>query len=136
MKEITRIMIEEYNMKKLKYDFMGYTFDRTNQLSAHHLIIPARNGGKLTRDNTCILRQDTSHDYLHIIEHYDYDMFLSITSELIDENVIGKLTKENLIAIRDVLLCFEREYCGTYTRKGMPIIKPEYVEKRLILKHL
>jgi hypothetical protein len=53
-------------------------------------------------------------------------MFLSITSELIDENVIGKLTKENLIAIRDILLCFEREYCGTYTHKGTPIIKPEY----------
>jgi len=136
MKEITRIMINEYNLKKLKYDFMGYTFERTDQLSAHHLIIPARFGGKLTHDNTAILRQNTSHDYLHIIENYDYDMFLSITSELIDENVIGKLTKENLVAIRDILLCFEREYCGKTTRKGNPIIKPEYVEKRLILKHL
>lgn len=136
MKEITRIMINEYNLKKLKYDFMGYTFERMDQLSAHHLIIPARFGGKLTHDNTAILRQNTSHDYLHIIENYDYDMFLSITSELIDENVIGKLTKENLVAIRDILLCFEREYCGTHTHKGTPIIKPEYVEKRLILKHL
>ena len=55
--------------------FMGYTFERTDQLSAHHLIIPARFGGKLTHDNTAILRQNTSHDYLHIIENYDYDMF-------------------------------------------------------------
>jgi len=133
MKEITRIMIEEYNMKKLKYDFMGYTFDRTNQLSAHHLIIPARNGGKLTRDNTCILRQDTSHDYLHRIENYDYDRFLAITSELIDMNILGYLSKDNLIAIRDILLSFEREYSGKTTRKGIEIIKPEYVEKRIKL---
>lgn len=133
MKEITRIMIEEYNMKKLKYDFMGYTFDRTNQLSAHHLIIPARNGGKLTRDNTCILRQDTSHDYLHRIENYDYDRFLAITSELIDMNILGYLSKDNLIAIRDILLSFEREYLGKTTRKGIEIIKPEYVEKRIKL---
>lgn len=136
MKEITRIMVNEYNLKKLKYDFMGYTFEKTDQLSAHHLIIPARRGGELTRENTAILRQNTSHDYLHIIERYDYDMFLSITSELIDENIIGRLTKENLIAIRDILYNFEREYCGSYNKKGKPIIKPEYVEKRIILKHL
>ena len=29
--------------------------------------------------------------------------------------LLVNLQKENLIAIRDVLLCFEREYCGTYT---------------------
>ena len=115
---------------------MGYTFERTDQLSFHHLIIPARAGGKYTRENGGILRQNTSHDYLHIIENYDYDMFLSITSELIDENVIGKLTKENLIAIRDILHCFEREYCGATTRKGNPIIKPEYVRQRVLTKHL
>lgn len=134
MKEITRLMVYEYNLKKLKYDFMGYTFQKTEQLSFHHLIIPARAGGKYTRENGAILRQNTSHDYLHIIENYDYDMFLAITSELIDENILNRLSKENLIAIRDILNCFEREYSGKTTKRGSEIIKPEYVEKRLILK--
>lgn len=135
MKEITRLMIQEYNLRRLKYDFMGYTFEKAEQLSFHHLVIPARSGGKYTRKNGAILRQNTSHDYLHTIENYDYDMFLAITSELINENLLGQLSKENLIAIRDILNCFEREYSGRTTKKGIEIIKPEYVEKRLVLRN-
>ena len=52
MKEITKEMSKQFKLYKLGYDFAGYTFTNKNQLSAHHLIIPARNGGKLTRDNT------------------------------------------------------------------------------------
>lgn len=29
MRETTNIMIHEFNLNKLKYDFAGYTFDRT-----------------------------------------------------------------------------------------------------------
>ena len=42
MKEVTKEMIELYRIKKLGYDFMGYTFKRANELSFHHLIIPKR----------------------------------------------------------------------------------------------
>ena len=42
MKEVTREMIKMYNIKKLKYDFMGYTFNNINELSFHHLIVPKR----------------------------------------------------------------------------------------------
>lgn len=132
MKEITRLMINEYGLKKLKFDFMGYAFVKTDQLSFHHLIIPKRNGGLYTRDNGAILRQNTSHDYLHIIENYDYDMFLAITSELIDENIQGKLSLENLKRIKDILLCFEREHGSTRTKKGNLIIKEEYVKGRVL----
>lgn len=132
MKEITRLMINEFGLKKLKFDFMGYTFVKTDQLSFHHLIVPKRNGGPMIRENGAILRQNTSHDYLHVIEHYDYDMFLAITSELIDENIQGKLSIENLIRIKDILECFEREYSSTRTRKGKLIIKEEYVNGRIL----
>ena len=42
MRPITRDMIHIYNIKKLGYDFMGYTFRRTEELSFHHLIVPKK----------------------------------------------------------------------------------------------
>lgn len=42
MKQVTHEMIEIFRINKLKYDFMGYTFKRINELSFHHLIVPKR----------------------------------------------------------------------------------------------
>lgn len=42
MREITKEMIKLYGIKKLDYDFMGYTFRNINELSFHHLIVPHR----------------------------------------------------------------------------------------------
>lgn len=42
MREITKEMIEAYQIKKLGYDFMGYTFNGLHELSFHHLIVPHR----------------------------------------------------------------------------------------------
>jgi hypothetical protein len=137
MKEITRIMYKKYALNKLKYDFMGYTFQTPKQLSFHHLIVPHRHckeaglGEGYLEWNGAILRQDTAHEYLHRIEQYDLDMFNDITSEMIDENVKGYLDMENLKYIDDILRCFEREYCSTRNKKGHLIIKPEYT-RRLI----
>jgi hypothetical protein len=136
MKEITKLMIKEYKLNKLKYDFMGYYFDRPSQLSAHHLVVPARDGGKLVHDNVAILRQDTSHDYLHVIENYDHDCFKAITKRLIDENLIGSLSKNELLAIRDILLYFENEYWNKRTKTGKYIIKEEYMTKRVPMNRL
>ena len=131
MKEVTKLMIKKYALMKLKYDFMGYQFQNSSQLSYHHLIIPRRNGGPMTLENGAILRQNTSHNYLHIIENIDYDMFLAITSEMIDENIKGYLDMKNLEAIDDVLKCFERDYCSLRTKKGKPLIKEEYTRRVL-----
>lgn len=139
LKEITKEMIERYCLMKLKYDFMGYQFANKNQLSFHHLILSHREckakglGEGYWEWNGAILRQNTSHDYLHRIETYDYDRFMALTSELIDENVKGHLSIENLRMINDILGSFEREYCGKRTKKGSLIIKPEYVEQRILV---
>ena len=137
MRDITKIMIKKYALMKLKYDFMGYEFNNPNQLSFHHLIVPHRLckskglGEGYIEWNGAILRQNTSHDYLHIVERYDLDMFNAITSEMIDENVKGYLDIENIKAIDDILNNFEREYCSARTKKGYPLIKEEYT-RRLI----
>lgn len=139
MKEITKLMIKKYALMKLKYDFMGYEFQRSNQLSFHHLIVPKRYckqeglGEGYLDWNGAILRQNTSHDYLHIIERYDPEIFELITSEMIDENLKGRLDMENIKAIDDLLSYFEREHCSDRTKKGNLIIKPEYT-RRLVRK--
>ena len=139
MKEITKIMINEFNIKKLGYDFMGYKVDRTKDLSFHHLIIPHREsraygiGEGYLYWNGAILVQDTSHEYLHRIEQKDPEIFLGITSEMIDQNIKGRLDVENLRQIRSMLEYFEREHCSDRSKKGKLLIKEEYIRERIRL---
>ena len=139
MREVTKIMIKKYALMKLKYDFMGYEFERTNELSFHHLIIPKKECKYMERKgfeewNGAILVQDTAHEYLHKIQCYDEDIFLAITLEIIDENLKGHLDIENIKAIDDILKCFEKKYLGVKTKNGNEIIKEEYLKRILIKK--
>ena len=131
MKFITEKMYKDFDMKKTGYDFMGYTFKYKDELSFHHTMIARRDCTKLNVPsegylewNGAILTQLTSQNYLHYIENKDYDRFLAITSELIDENIKGRIDKDNLIMIRDILLSFEREHTD---------IKEIYVRERIKL---
>lgn len=139
MKEITEKMIKDFKIMKLGFDFMGYRVDRKQSLSFHHLIVPHREskdygiGDGYLYQNGAILRQNTSHDYLHIIEAKDYDLFLAITSEMIDQNIKGYLDKQNLIYIRDCLLLFEREHCSDRNKKGKLLIKEDFMKGRINL---
>lgn len=133
MKEITREMIKTFKLNKLGYDQMGYIFNNTKQLSYHHMIIANKNGGLMTFENGAILRQNTSHNYLHVLERVDPEIFYLITSELIDENIKRRVDIENLKKIRDLLLYFEREHDHDYTKKGHLLIRREYVKERVKL---
>lgn len=134
MRQITKLMINEFKLKELGYDMMGYTFKSTKELSFHHLRIPKRmcqniEGKGYTRSNGAILKQSSSHEYLHTIELYDRDMFLAITKLLCDENGLGRIDKDILVKIRDVLLAFEAEYEGKKNGNGKLIIKKEYTNR-------
>ena len=137
MKQVTHEMIEIFRINKLKYDFMGYTFKRTNELSFHHLIVPKREckaqglGEGYLFWNGAILKQDTSHDYLHIIERIDRKCFEKITEILVYENQMRKLDKESLIRIRELLLSFEEKYKYEETKGGRRLIKSQYMEERI-----
>ena len=134
MKEITKQMIKIYKIKN--FDFMGYDIKRKESLSFHHLIIPHREsqrygiGNGYVMWNGAILVQETSHNYLHLIEKYDYEIFCRITSEMIDQNIKGKLYIENLRQIKDLLLYFEREHQDERNHKGKLLIKPDYTQNR------
>ena len=139
MKPITKEMIKIYNLKKLGYDFMGYKIYKPEDLSFHHLVVPKRDckehglGEGYLLWNGAILNQDTSHDYLHIIERTDRELFLRITLEMIEENSKGKLDIQNLRNIRNYLLYFEDHYKDLSNNSGKKLIKKKYIEDRIIL---
>ena len=139
MREVTKLMINEFKIMKLGMDFMGYHVNRKQDLSFHHLIIPRRHckeaglGEGYLYWNGAILRQNTSHDYLHLIENIDPDIFYELTSEMIDENIKGRLDIDNLKRIHDLLLYFEREHDHDTTKKGKLLIKREFVTGRVNL---
>jgi hypothetical protein len=129
-------MIKDFKIMKLGFDFMGYDVKRRESLSFHHLIVPHREckaqglGEGYLYWNGAILVQRTSHEFLHVIEKTDYDMFYAITSEMIDMNILGKLDPENLRRINDILKQFEKEHCSDTTSKGKRLIKSEYLYRR------
>lgn len=129
MKEITKLMIREFKIKQLGYDFMGYSLQKDDIYTFHHLIVPARFGGKYERNNGAILCGKTSHPYLHLIENVDYDMFCYLTSEMIDINIEGYIDVKHLKYIDECLKDFEREHCSDRTRKGKILIKEEYLRR-------
>lgn len=134
MKEITMLMINEFKIKQLGYDFMGYSLQKGDIYTFHHLIIPRRHGGAYSRDNGAILFS-TPHSYLHIIEAHDYDRFTAITSEMIDMNIKGYLDVNNLMFIDDILKSFEKEYINKTTRKGKKLIKDNYLNRNKFKKN-
>lgn len=137
MRDITKLMIAKYKLLELKYDFMGYDFNKEKDITFHHLIVPKRicivqNIPELGYlDWNCALLQKDAHNYAHIVERYDRDMFNALTLQMIDENLKGYLDIKNLQAIDDILNQFEKEYCGARTKHGDPLIKEEYTRRRV-----
>lgn len=142
MREVTKLMVNDFKIMKLGYDFLGYKVNRKQDLSYHHLIIPRRHckeaglGEGYLYWNGAILRQNTSHDYLHLIENIDPEIFYELTSEMIDENIKGRLDIDNLKRIHDLLLYFEREHDHDTTKKGKLLIKREFVTTRIPLNKI
>lgn len=138
MKKVVRLMIKDFGLRKLGYDFMGYTFRNVNDLSFHHLIIAMKDSNDIpskgyVRWNGAILNQETSHDYLHLIETIDRDVFLYITHQMIVQNQNGRLDIEQLKLIRSALLSFEKEHMDDVGSKGKRLIKQQFIYPRINL---
>ena len=65
------------------------------------------------------------------LENITKDNFIFSQYQYIDENIKEYVDKANLIAINDILIGFEKEYCGKRNKKGNLLIKEEYT-RRLI----
>lgn len=133
MSRLREKLYKEYKLEELGYDFLGYTFDFKRDLSTHH-ILPKNSGGKTEKKNLCVLNRYTSHNYIHLIEDYDKKVFLQISSHLLKQVSIGKIDINEIKEIRELLEFFEYKYRNEETRNGEILIKPEFKEKRIILK--
>ena len=129
-------MIKDYNLKKLRYDFMGFRFNRLDELSFHHLLIPRKDCKGIEAEgyvkwNGAILVQQTSHEYLHVIEQYDRDRFDYITERMKEMNENGQLDMYNLERIEMALKVFEMEYRDLTNKRGKVLIKDTYFNRIL-----
>lgn len=128
MRDVVKLMLYLWDMDNT--DWMGYTLQKDEKFSYHHLIIPKREGGPASIDNGAILIQSAGHDYLHMIEKCDRELFEYITKILVEVNRQQSMpTKEQLIRISNILKSFEREYQGKRTPKGKLIIKERYLNR-------
>ena len=132
MKAVTIQMVNEFKIKELGMDFLGFHLNKTNDLTFHHLIIPNRNGGPIARWNGAIIKR-IPHDYLHLIERVDYERFCYLTSEMIDMNHKGFLDPYNIANIHAILDEFEAQFGNEKNSKGKLLIKREYKQGRAVL---
>ncbi len=139
MNTITKEMIQKFQIMDVGIDFMGYEVSNKGDLSFHHLILPRKvckrigvpNDGYLFW-NGAILVKNVSHDYLHLIEHVDRDLFEYLTNEMIDMNLKKSLDIKNLKNIRNALVQFEREHQFDEKEPGKRLIKDCFIKNRMI----
>lgn len=134
MKEITKLMVNLYHIKKVGYDFMGYSFVSPTDLSYHHLILEKDKGGEETVENGAILVRKTAHDYVHVIEKFDKEIFSKVREEMIKEKEKGFIDIENIKRINDLLLMFEEKHKEDTFKDGNLIIRDIY--KRRVLNNI
>lgn len=139
MKMVTNLMINEFKLRELGMDMMGYKVVRDNDYSFHHLIVPHRDCKRkkiesdgYVRWNGAILSTKSAHPYLHLVEQYKRAYFEDITHQLINMNQKGYVDVEDLRIIHEILYEFELLYDYEVSHKGKIIIKPEY-RKRIEL---
>lgn len=130
MRNVTKELIDEFKIKRLGYDFMGYEKQRGDDYMFHHLLIPNRFGGPYEYWNGVVLFT-TPHRYLHVIEAWDEKRFNYLTSEMQDMKVKGYLDNFNLNNINDLLSEFEYINRNKYTSKGKKLIKSQYLNRHL-----
>lgn len=126
MAKITEIMIREFKILELGYDFMGYSLNKGDIYTYHHLMIPNREGGQASFENGAILCGASSHPYLHAIEEVDYGIFYELRKEMIEMHKKCCIDIENLKKINALLCQFERENCSAKLKNGRPLIKEQY----------
>ena len=130
VKEVTNLILNDFKIRELNHDFMGYSLQKGDIYTYHHFLIPRRQGGPYSYNNGVILAVKTSHPYYHVIECYEPHQAALITSEFLDMKVKGFLDDENLKNIGEILSEFEYKYRDKYTRKGKKLIKDVYLQRK------
>lgn len=126
MDKITKEMIKIY--QPLDYDWMNYKINRNSNLTYHHIIKDC-NGGKRSIENGALLIE-VAHQYLHLIECKDIDIYIGINKmfEMINKQKSSP-TKEQRETIESMLLYFEYKHRNDKNSKGKNLIQYKYKKR-------
>lgn len=135
MNAVKQQLIRAFEIDKLGFDMMGYTFKRLDELTYHHLYVSSKKTTRKTFKNGAILNGATAHTYLHLIEKMEPQIYRLIRAILIDEKTIGQIDIEHLKKIREALELFERLHGEDIAKSGPDfyVIKDDFREKRIHL---
>ena len=120
-------MIKLYQMSEI--DWFGYQRTPHSGFSYHHLL-KAEDGGKLVISNGAILTKN-AHDYLHIIEQRELEMYVYLNNLLTKINEQGFMpTKKQYQTINRMLKEFESLHRKDRTQKNQKLIKQKYLVRK------
>ena len=126
MKNITRDMLEIYEPYS-GLDWLNYKLVRKD-MTFHH-IIKKEHGGKEIIENGLLL-MPVAHQYLHLIECFDYPTYGELTEIF---KIINKQrkepTQEEREAVEYLLQKFEYDNRWKKSSKGKLLIKREYLKR-------
>lgn len=127
MKEVLRLMINQYNIHKI--DWMGYKVNKDNPYTYHHCYVKKEHGGKETIENGAVLTK-IAHEYLNIIESRDIELYNLINNVLKQINEQGFMALERqLLAIDAMLKMFEKDHRYDRTKSNKRLIKENYLKR-------
>ncbi len=126
MKQITKDMLKIY--KPLSgLDWMNYRIVRKN-MTFHHIVKKSDGGLEIVRNGALLMSRP--HEYLHIIENSDLDIYMAINEIF---SYINKQRHEPTMEQRQIIECllrsFEEEHIKDKTSKGKILIKPYYLDR-------
>lgn len=126
MQNITREMLKIYKPRSC-LDWLNYKLVKKD-LTFHH-IIKCEHGGKMTKENGALL-MPVSHQYLHLIEYKEHEIYESINQILkFVNNQMTEPTLEQRRIIEYLLEDFEDKHLEDKNSKGKPLIKQKYLER-------
>ena len=110
-------------------DWMNYKLIKKD-ITYHH-IVKKEHGGLKTIDNGALL-MPSGHEYLHLIEFKDIDIYIAINKmfRFINDQHFEP-TREQREIIEYLLQKFEKEHNEDKTSKGKQLIKYKYLERSL-----
>ena len=129
MDGIVKEMIRIYKPKGICW--LGYKITKKNPITYHHCITKACDGGKRNLENGALVSK-IGHQYLHLTEVYDYEVYRELNNIFQEINMQGHTpTKEQYMMINECLKYFESRYANVRTNKGKYIIQPQFYKREI-----
>lgn len=124
MKEVTKELIKNFHLGK--YDFMGYHLIK-DRCTYHHIVKKCNRGAMTFNNGAPLMPMD--HNYLHIIETYEYYMYRYINEIFTNMHKRGEVLESDYRLISEILHTFEDIHKDDRNSKGKILIRREMLKR-------